>query len=160
MEIGSNMSLSLEMLARLRSGQDAAAEIASHHTAMRSYVLVIPQAPKRRENPAIWRQAKDSQYYLVDAASITGYEIRYLLHHEKYTDTNWGLDYDYVLDDETTRVRRVFLRNENEIEAAIERFGADVAALCDPDNFDSSLLNSPIDYYLDRPMERPHLWQE
>jgi hypothetical protein len=47
---------------------------------------------------------------LKDPSFISSFEIRYLEHHARYTDEEWGWDYDYVLDDQTTRVRRVYVK--------------------------------------------------
>jgi hypothetical protein len=86
------------------------------------------------------------------------YELRYLEHDARYTDTDWGFDYDYVLDDLTTRVKRVFVSTADAIELAIAPWLTDLTQLRPPGQFDSALVNSPIDVYLDRPEERPHLW--
>jgi len=50
---------------------------------------------------------------------ISSFEIRYLKHHARYTDEEWGGDYDYMLDDQTTRVRRVHIKSAGEITSAI-----------------------------------------
>jgi len=87
------------------------------------------------------------------------FEIRYLEHQARYTDEEWGWDYDYVLDDQTTSVRRVYVKSEGEIAAAIALWLEDLSQLQEPENYDSSLVNSPIEYYLNQPEERPHLWK-
>jgi len=42
--------------------------------------------------------------------------------------------------------------------AAIAPWLEDLSQLQEPEKFDSSLVNSPIEYYLNQPEERPHLW--
>jgi hypothetical protein len=149
----------------LRTGKPVAAEIMASLPDNRAFVMVIPQVPDHHEFPEAWihwghRPAPNDGgvIRLKDPSFISGYEIRYLEHHSKYTDEEWGWDYDYVLDDRTTRVRRVFVTSEDEIYAAIAPWLEDLSQLQEPDQFDSSLVHSPIDYYLNRPEERPHLW--
>ena len=155
----SDMVRTIDVFARLHSGHEVVAEVPAPHPEMRSFVIVIPRVPNIREHPEAWIRGF-GQPTLRDAASISGYEVRYFLLHEKYTDTEWGWDYDYVLDDETTRVKRVFVQTDQEIEGALSPWSVIMAELHDPGQFDSSLVNSPIDSYLDRPAERPHLWRD
>ena len=108
--------------------------------------------------PEAWTGGTYQLDVLRDVASIMGYEIRYVSHDKKYTDTEWGMDYDYVLEDETTRIQRQFVRRQEQIAPALIDWTAEIDNLRDTGEFDSSLLNSPIDAYLDRPDERPHLW--
>lgn len=149
----------------LHSGRTVAAEIKARQPNHRAFILVIPQVPDPRQTPEAWihwghtpTPNEGGVIRLKDPSFISGFEIRYLEHHAKYTDEEWGWDYDYVLDDETTRVSRVFVANEGEIRAAISPWLEDLTQLQEPDKFDSSLIHSPLDYYLDRPNERPHLW--
>ena len=158
------MSIPLETLNQLSYGKAIAAELPASDPNRRAYIMVIPQAPSIHEHPEAWLHSDriGSAFaptpVLRDPALITGYEIRYLEHDAKYTDTEWGNDYDCVLDDETTRARRVFVQNEDEIEAALSPWPSEMEQLRAPQHFDSSLVNSPITGYLNRAEERPHLW--
>jgi hypothetical protein len=152
------MAIPLTILSRLRSGREVAAEISSNEIEMRAYIVVIPQAPKPWDCPEAWQCVQGSEPVLRDPSWITGYEIRYLQHHIKYTNTDWGWDYDLVLDDDTTRVNRIFVRREDEIEDALSRWLTDMTTLNHPTSFDSALVTSPLDSYLNRAEERPHLW--
>jgi len=118
--------------------------------------------PDRYNHPEAWREWADKSlgpaYVLKDSSYITGYEIRYLRHDAKYTDTEWGWDYDLALNDQTTRIKRVFVEKEDEIEQAIRPWLKDLSWLSPAEEFDNSIVDSPLDYYLDRPYERPHIW--
>ena len=159
------MAIPDKVLSILRSGKPVAAELIATRQDFRAFVMVIPQVPNPHENPDAWihwghrpNPNEGGIIRLKDSSSISGFEVRYLEHHAKYTDEDWGWDYDYVLDDSTTRVKRVFVTNEAEIEAAVAYWLKDLLQLREPDNLDSSLVNSPIEGYLNRPNERKHLW--
>lgn len=156
------MAIPPKILERLRYGKEIAAEIAAAEPNMRAFVLVIPQVPDKREYPDayLYRGENAPRFSLRDPSLITGYEIRWLKHDAKYTDDEWGWDYDYVLDDETTRVKRRFIAREEDIEEALTPWMKDTGFLSNPGDFDSSLVNSPITVYLNKPEKRPHLWQE
>lgn len=124
-----------EVFRKLSLGDSLAFELENHSPQMKTYVVIIPR--KLESN----------------------YEIRYLEHNEKYTDTDWGMDYDYVLDDKTTRVKRLFIENEAEILNFLTNWGKSFSDLKPIDDFDSSLIHSPIDSYLENPNERSHLWK-
>lgn len=160
------MAIPDKILSVLRSGNSVVAELSAKNSEFRAFVMIIPQVPNPRENPEAWIHWGHRPYpneggviRIIDASLISGFEIRFLEHHAKYTHKDWGWDYDYVLDDETTRIRRVFISQENEIETAISTWLKDLSQLQEPSNFDSSLVNSPIDSYLNRSDERPHLWK-
>ena len=139
----------------LRQGRVVGAKLDASRSDFRAFVLVIPQVLDQKENHL---QRNDGGVIgLKDQSFITGYEIRYLEHHAKYTDEDWGMDYDYVLDDTTTRIKRIFVKREDEIETVLAQWLKDLSELKEPDDFDSSLVNSSIDYYLNRPNERLHL---
>jgi hypothetical protein len=161
------VSLPIKILNRLRLGRCVAAEVSCEIVDMRAWVVVIPQAPSPHARPEVWfpytpedMQRSHGEYRLVNTQFITGFEIRYVRHKEEFTNEVWGWDYDLVLDDITTRVRRVFVDRESEIESALATWLADMNALGHPHDFDSSLIDSPIEGYLDRPWEREHLWEE
>jgi hypothetical protein len=156
------MPLPLKILERLRYGKEVAVEVAAAEPNMRAFVVVIPQVPDKWEHPDayLYRGENAPRGGLRDPSLITGYEIRWLQHDAKYTDEAWGFDYDYVLDDKTTRVKRFFVEREEDIEEALTPWVKDTSFLSNPDDFDSSLVNSPITTYLNEPEERLHLWQE
>ena len=153
------MEMPSEVREILHSGYAVAAELPAPRPEMRAFVMVIPRVPSPHKCPEAWDK-RTCKPMLRDVSFIHGYEVRYLLHHEKFTDTEWGWDYDYVLDDETTRAHRTFVEQIDDIEAALSAWSVAMADLQDPGPFDSSLVNSPIEYYLDRPTDRPHLWRE
>jgi hypothetical protein len=158
------MVISPQILDYLSRGWQVAAELPTKDVVQRAYIVVIPQVPNPHKNPEIWtKKSKDirpGKAVLSSPEIIQGYEIRYLQHHFKYTDTDWGWDYDYVLEDKSTRVRRVFVINQEEIESRLAEFLPDSSKLELAENFDSSLVCSPITAYLDDdPQDYPHLWE-
>ena len=155
------MNLPDEVIAKLHLGRDLAAELPAQEP-MRSFVMVMPQAPDRRKHPELWTEGLYGLRVLRDPSSITGYEIRYVSHDKKYTDREWGMDYDLVLEDETTRIKRLFVPKEEDLAAALTTWITDYSSLREVNTFDSSLLTSPIDYYLDHEYadESEHLWRD
>ena len=155
------MSFSAKATTILKQGRIIGTELIAPRPDFRAFVLVIPQLPDPKENLEAWRDRpyknEGGWVGLKDSSMINGFEIRYLEHQAKYTDEDWGLDYDYVLDDETTRINQIFVKREDEIETALSQWLEDLSELKEPDDFNSSLVNSPIDSYLSRD-ERPHLW--
>jgi hypothetical protein len=147
------MTIPDRQLTDLRTGDTVVAEVAASRTEFRAFVMVIPQVAGTET--AIHRLGGRR---VRDPSCICGFEIRYLEHRATYTELEWGWDYDHVLDDETTRVRRVHVKDECEIAAAVSPWLRDLSQLREPADFDSSLVNSPIECYLNRPDERPHLW--
>lgn len=157
------MLIPQEMLARLYMGRLVAAELPVPQPGFRAFVVVLPQVPDLRTQPEAWAEGDwDNRLYreptLRSPSFIRGYEVRYLLHHAKYTNSEWGWDYDHVLADKTTRVQRMFVEREDEVEAAVTKWLPDVVGLQAPGNFDSSLVNSPLNYYLDNSEGLSHLW--
>lgn len=149
------MALPVEVIDRLHLGREVATEVPAPLPDKRAFVMVIPQVPPLHRDRGAWNEeawviGTGEEAKLRDPGFISGYEVRYLLHHAKYTDTEWGWDYDHVLDDESTRIKRVFVQHEDNIEAALATWSVDAAALTKPGDFDSSLVNSPLNYYLDR----------
>jgi len=78
-----------------------------------NYDMVITQVPNPHETPEAWihwghRPGPNDGgvIRLKDPSFISGFEIRYLEHHARYTDEEWGWDYDYVLDDRVLSVAR------------------------------------------------------
>jgi hypothetical protein len=132
------MSIPLKILNSLRYGRPVAAELPAPAPSHRAFIMVLPQVPRLHEHQEAWINGDRQGVVfaptpvLRDPASITGYEIRYLAHDAKYTDAEWGNDYDYVLDDETTRVRRVFVTREGDIEEALSPWLRDVSQLRRP----------------------------
>jgi len=158
------MPIPPKILERLRYGKPVAAEIAATEPNMRVYLVVIPQVPDVYKDPEAYMYQGENvrRHILRDPSVITGYEIRLLKHDAKYADEAWSEDYDTILFDKTTRVKRLFVGREEEIEKAITPWLPDASYLKSPEDFDSSLVDSPIDAYgyLNRPEELPHLWQE
>ena len=156
------MPLSPAILDILHSGYRVAAELPSPNPDMRAYVVVLPQTPDKHQHPEVWVNidwALPRAYFVLrDSASITGYEIRYVTHKAQYTGTEYGWDTDIVLADKTTRIRRLFVSAESEVEAALLPWLADVSLLRHWMELDSSLVCCLADEEISQPDEHPHLW--
>lgn len=141
------MPIPLKILNALHYGKSVAAELPPFGSC-RAYVAVIPQVPSPRERPEAWINSDrqmgmfSPMMTLRDPASITGYDVLYISHDAKYTCADWGDDADYVLDDDTTRIRRVFVAREDGIESALSPWLTDLSQLRPPANFDSSLVRN------------------
>lgn len=93
---------------------------------------------------------------------VIGYQIRFIMHKETYTDECWGFDYDQVLTDESTRVQSAYAKrseDNKELEALMSRFDINPVDFCrlSQNSYDSALLDSTIDTYLTDPSTLPHL---
>ena len=154
------MPIPLKRLNALRTGRSLAAEVSASAPDRRAFVMVIPQCPNQFERPDAWLHADSTLTafaptpVLRDPSFITGFEVRRVEHHARYTDEEWGYDADLALADETTRVLRAFVEAEDEIEAALAPWLNDVTELGPPQDHDSALVNNP---HLGRPGEYPHL---
>lgn len=128
-------------------------EVNSFHDQMKAYLVIIPIEDKKE------------QKYKTNLLSITSYEIRYIKHKSIYTDSEWGLDYDHVLADETTRIKRHFvLRTEDnsELVKCLSLYSFDTASfkrLSSCEDFDSALIDSPIEIYIENEKTFPHLFK-
>ena len=158
------MTIPSNILDFLHWGWEVAAELPTKYLGQRAYIMVIPQVPQQHKNPEMWlKESRDifsGKRKLNTPDLIQGYEIRYLQHHFKYTDTDWGWDYDCVLEDSTSRVRRIFAQTEKDLEVELIQWLTDLSKLELSENIDSSLVGSPITVMIDRPDRYPHLWEE
>ena len=156
------MALPLKILERLHCGEEVAAEVAAAAPNMRAFVVVIPQAPDKWEQPDayLYRGENAPRGSLRDPSLVTGYEIRWLKHDAKYTYENWAYDYDQVLAAETTRVKRFLVGLEEDIEKALTPWLTDMSYLRDPLALDSGLVGNLTSRDLARLEEYPHLWLE
>ena len=159
----STMSLPPTILDILHSGWGVAAKLPAAAD-MRAYIVVLPQTRGRHEQPEAWYNIdwalRNPRFVLRNPASITGYEIRYLPHKAEYNE-EWGWDTDAVLADKTTRIRRVFVQAESEIETALLPWLTDLSLLRHRLEFsNSSLLNFLGDWEIEQVKENPHLWNE
>ena len=152
------MTMLPTILARLNYGKEIAVEVAAEPE-MRAFVVVIPQVPDKQEYPNAYFYEGENRprRRLLDPSLITGYEIRWLTHKAKYTKEHWGGDYDVVLADKTTRVKRILIRPEVSIQEAVAPWLTDMSFFVHPFDLDSSLVGSPIVGYLDDLEEFPHL---
>lgn len=126
-------------------------EIIGAEPGMKAYVLIFPI------------EKKEEQIYRNNLLPIASYEVRYIKHKEEYTDTKWGLDYDYVLEDKDTRIKRFFIERNNEnsnLLKVLSEFDIDFEDFKRLNFFDSALTDSPIKYYLKDKSIFPHLWKE
>ena len=83
------MYMPIEVMSILHSGYEVATELPAPHPEMRAFVMVIPRVPSPHYHPEAWDK-RTGKPVLRDVSFISGYELRYLLHHAKYTDTDWG----------------------------------------------------------------------
>lgn len=140
------------------------AELPRPRDGFRAYVMVLPIVPDVFNSPEAWLHLNSTLPGLLrelkDPRCISGYEIRYLEHDEKYTESEWGADYDYMLADRMTRVRRLCVRSESDIPEAIAPWLTDLNLLHNvfEYEFDSSLVHSQLDRYLEQTEKFPHLW--
>ncbi len=156
------MTIPLKTLQRLHYGKEVAAEVTATEPNMRAFVSVIPQVPDKWKHPEayIYRGENVRPEILRDPSLITGYEIRWLKHDAKYTHEDWAYDYDQVLAAKTTRVKRVFIRTEEDIKKALAPWLTDMSDLRDPLALDSGVVGNLTSSDLDRPQEYFHLWSE
>lgn len=162
------VTLPLAAWKELHRGLPVAAQIPQALPDTVAYLLVIPRVERLFEEPDCGRR---SARRVVDARTLPrgtynrldnrGYEIRLIRHDARYTDEEWGWDYDLALDDETTRVRRLFVEEERVLPAALAPWREAADALGSAEPLDSTLVNSVLDWYLDQPRKiRRHLWRE
>ncbi|GLC81124.1 hypothetical protein [Lacrimispora brassicae] len=129
-------------------------EVKSFQDDMKAYLIIYPIEEKK------------VQKYKTNLLPIVTYEIRYIRHKDTYTDEDWGDDYDYVLADTTTRIKRSFVqRTENDMELVkhLSDFTLDFnqfKRLLPFGSFNSALVNNPINCYLEDTQMFPHLWIE
>lgn len=147
--------------ARLATGHPVGAEIPAAREGSRAFILVLPRAPDPHKYPEAWFGLSGVlpglTMQLKDPRSISGYEIRYIEHDAKYTEEHCGWDSDYVLADPTTRVRRTFVLDEADLGPGLAPWLRTFDQLGPTWHFESALVNSPIDWYLDQPERFPHL---
>jgi len=110
---------------KLMKGLEMAAAVPFPDPQMRRYAHVIPNA--------------------------SGYELRLITHHARYTEETFGLDYDYAIEDLHTRVKRVFAVDLQSTLAQLAAWGCTEAMLASPRSIDSCLVNSPLEAYLHLP---------
>lgn len=120
---------------------------------MVSYVTITPV---EEENKTRFR---------TNLMPVIGYQVRFIMHKETYTDEHWGLDYDHVLADESTRVQSAYVirsADNKELETLLSLFNINPRDFCRLTNncYNSALLDSPIDAYLVGPSTFPHLQLE
>lgn len=134
-----------------RKKVDVVFEINENDEGMKTYIIIFPV-----------KEVKE-QKYKNNLLPVVSYEIRYIKHKKIYTDTDWGLDYDYVLADKSTRIKRFFIdRDENNtgLDFVLSMFDIDSDDFKRPEMIDSALVNSPIDSYINDSEIFPHLWEE
>jgi len=76
------------------------------------------------------------------------YELRMITHAARFTETAYGFDYDYAMQDAQTRVERRFVTGIPALDLLLQEYAIDEAMLCSIDAFDSCLLHGPIEAYL------------
>lgn len=147
------MSLPIQTLTLLHRNREVAAELDSGDPERRAFVVVLPLLSSVAESPEAWNGDR-----LREPSAVRGYEVRYLEHEARFTEEEWGFDYDLVLDAETTRIRRSFVDRPEELAAALSPWLDDPRRLRHANFLDDAVLvSSPITTYLDDPEARPHL---
>lgn len=109
--------------AALEKGWALAAELASVGAGLRCFAHVIP-------------------------GEQDTYELRLITHAARFTETAYGFDYDYAMQDAQTRVERRFVTGIPALNLLLQEYAIDEAMLCSIDAFDSCLLHGPIEAYL------------
>jgi len=118
---------------------------------MQGYVVIFPI-----------REIKEQKHYN-NLADTVSYEVRLIKHKDIYTCEKWGYDWDYVLDDKTTRVKRIFVNrtdDNNELEKVLSSLDIDINDFNRIRIYDSPVLDNVLDSYLKRPDNSPHLWDD
>ena len=95
-------------------------------------------------------------------ADIVSYEVRLIKHKDIYTHEKCGYDWDCVLDDKTTRIKRIFVNragDNNELEKVLTSLDIDINGFNRLRIYDSPVLDNTIDCYLEHPSQLPHLWE-
>lgn len=126
-------------------------EINHAEDGMKAYVLVYPIEEQKE------------QKYKNNLLPVVSYEIRYIKHREIYTDSKWGLDYDYVLADNTTRIKRIYagrVKDNTELSDALSNFDINAEDFKRLNFFDSALTESPIECYINDKNIFLHLWED
>lgn len=114
---------------------------------MKAYIVIFPLK---------------KQKYKKNLLPVVSDEIRYMKHNEIHIDTEWGLNYDYVPRDKSTRLKRIFInRNEenSELLGILSKFDINFYDFKHLNFFDSTLINSPIECYIEDKKIFPHLWE-
>jgi len=118
---------------------------------MQAYVVIFPI-----------KEIKEQKYYN-NLADTVSYEIRLIKHKDIYTHEKWGYDWDYVLDDMSTRIKRIFINRTDdnyELEKALRSLDIDINDFNRVRIYDSPILDDVIDCYIKCPDELPHLWKD
>jgi hypothetical protein len=147
---------------RLARGHQIGAEVLAGQDGRRAFVVVLPDVPDPHKHPEAWLGLDGVPPRLTmqlrDPRSVRGYEVRHLEHDAKFTDQEWGSDYDLVLADPSTRVRRTFVQSEAELAEALAPWSSFLRDFVDAMLLDCPLVG-PIDWYLEQPERYPHLTQ-
>lgn len=111
-------------------------------------------APIRERRPTDWETR---------LAPTASYELRYLRHQRKFTEADWGNDYDLVLKDAQTRLKRERIPRSPDdglLAQALVRYGATPGSFIRVahSSFDSALVCNFHDWFFDFP--GPHLMLE
>ncbi|MEZ6142999.1 MAG: hypothetical protein R3B84_20740 [Zavarzinella sp.] len=118
---------SADPVTRLSDGNELAAAIPSSQPGMSRFAHIMPRAE--------------------------GYELRLIDHLDAYTEDAYGWDYDYAIQDPSTRIHRSFVATVDAALAQLVAWGCAAESLVPPSSLNSCLVNSPIEGYL----ELPHL---
>lgn len=130
------------------------AEVETKVPGMKAYIKIIPI---EKENTSI---------YKTNLMPVIAYEVRYFLHRDIYTEWAWGLDYDLVLNDTTTRIKQTVVPRTDGNEALrqalspYQLIGDGFCKITSYCSLDSALVDSPIECYLEDQQSLPHLWLE
>ena len=138
-----------DLLDKLHRRAMLAAEVPTSEPEMRAFVVVIPKVTVPEPTTH-------------NLSPVLGYEVRYIRHHAKWI-ADYGHDDDKVMNERTTRARRVFVPrqpNEGALIAALRAWLSDLASLRRPHELNSAVVYQQSDYYFQRPEDFPHLWEE
>lgn len=127
-----------------------ATEINISEQGTKAYVVIFPI------------ERVEKQKCKTNLSPIVSYEVRLVKHKDIFIEEKYGYDYDYALEDKTTRIKRMFVDKtdgNHELEKILVSLNIDINDFHQVSYYDSVLLNSPIESYIDNPDNLSHLWQ-
>ena len=177
-DLGQAISSVRQMLAReLAARLNIASDIAQQYLDAAGYDTELASRNWHVDNPAppptnrdvllaggelavqLRNDAPSSATYLHIIPDGNGqFDVRVITHNPRYTEEQFGWDYDYAILDSTTRISRFHPLDWPAVCERLNLLDVDIDDLQPPASIDSCLVNSPIDSYL-LPDRHPHLWR-
>jgi hypothetical protein len=124
-----------------------ATEILGVPEGMKAYAIIYPI-----------RESQDSNSWSNLQPTIS-YEIRLIMHKDIYTYEEWVLDWDYVIDDKSTRIKRIFVprtADNSELEIVLQSLNIALDN-CQHENYFGGVLMDILTDLALEPIDS-HLW--